>query len=161
MKSLIRSLVALLAIAPAIAQAETIFGLTTNNRTFRFDSALPGSITNLNGGNPINGLPPNEHLLAIDIRPVAINSPSAASNGVLYALGESGQLYTINTVTGTAIPFQHFPRRSPEPRLAQTLIPCPSRKHGYLRRWQRWLACLPAAAARRNSGRHQCTTTEE
>jgi hypothetical protein len=102
-------LVALLAIAPAIAQAETIFGLTTNNRMFRFDSALPGSIASLNGGNPINGLPPNEHLLAIDIRPVATTSPSAASNGVLYALGESGQLYTINTVTGTATAVPAFP----------------------------------------------------
>ncbi len=108
-KSLIGSLVAALAIAPAVAQAEIIFGLTNNNRMFRFDSALPGSITSLNGGNPINGLPPNEHLLAIDIRPVATNSPSAASNGVLYTLGESGQLYTINTVTGTATAVPAFP----------------------------------------------------
>ena len=129
MKSLIGSLVAALAIAPAVAQAEIIFGLTNNNRMFRFDSALPGSITSLNGGNPINGLPPNEHLLAIDIRPVATNSPSAASNGVLYTLGESGQLYTINTVTGTATAVPAFPSPIAGTAFGTDFNPVPDRLH--------------------------------
>jgi Domain of unknown function (DUF4394)/PEP-CTERM motif len=102
MKSLILAMVAAFAVAPSIAQAETIVGLKTNNRLFSFDSALPGLVTNLNGGNPIFGLPPNENLVAIDFRPVATDSPSAASNGVLYALGDTHHLYTINTVTSTA-----------------------------------------------------------
>ena len=127
MKSLIRSMVALLAIAPAAAQAETIFGLTVNNRMFRFDSALPTSITLLNSGNPINGLPPNEHLLAIDFRPVATHSPSAASNGVLYALGESGQLYTINPAMGTAIPVPAFPSPIPGTAFGADFNPVPDR----------------------------------
>jgi hypothetical protein len=91
-----------LAICPTVAEAETIFGLTTTNRLFSFDNATPGTISPLNGGNPINGLPPNEHLLAIDFRPVATNSPLASLNGVLYALGDTHQLYTIDTINGTA-----------------------------------------------------------
>ena len=67
MKSLILSLVTAFAIASPIAQAETIFGLTTNDVLIRFDSATPGQFTSV----PITGLPPNEFLLAIDFRPVA------------------------------------------------------------------------------------------
>ena len=90
------------AITPTLAKAETIFGLTTNNRLFSFDSATPGTINPINGFNPVSGLPPNEFLLAIDFRPVATSSPSAALNGVLYSVGATHHLYTINTVTGTA-----------------------------------------------------------
>jgi hypothetical protein len=108
MKSLIplsmvgRLALACLALAPLTTNAETIFGLTESNRLFSFDSATPTVINPINGGNPINGLPPNEHLLAIDFRPVATDSPAAAFNGVLYAWGDTRHLYTINTVTGTA-----------------------------------------------------------
>jgi uncharacterized protein DUF4394/PEP-CTERM motif-containing protein len=103
MKSFLRSMVAAFtiatAIAPAIANAETIFGLTMNDQLYSFDSALPGLTT---PRIPITGLPPNEFLLGIDFRPVATNSPSAASNGVLYAVGATHHLYTINTTTGLA-----------------------------------------------------------
>jgi uncharacterized protein DUF4394 len=98
MKSLLLSLITALAFLPTIAQAEQIFGLTTNDRLIRFDSATPGSVTSVS----ITGLPPNEFLLAIDFRPVATDSPSAASNGVLYGLGATHHLYTLNTTTGAA-----------------------------------------------------------
>jgi hypothetical protein len=88
--------------APEISRAETIFALDTGNRIFSFDSATSSSISFLNGGLPIPGLTANETLLGIDFRPVATNSIAAASNGVLYALGLSNRLYTINTTTGAA-----------------------------------------------------------
>jgi hypothetical protein len=91
--------VACLALAPTVANAETIFGLTMNDQLFSFDSALPGLTT---PRVPITGLPPNEFLLAIDFRPVATDSPFAASNGVLYALGATHHIYTINTATAAA-----------------------------------------------------------
>ena len=99
------SLVALavgLTLLTATAAAETVFGLTSGNRLFSFDSLTPGAITAVNNFNPISGLPPNEQLLAIDFRPVATNSPAAALNGVLYALGDTHHLYTINTTSGAA-----------------------------------------------------------
>jgi Domain of unknown function (DUF4394) len=127
MKSLIPlSVVACLALAlaPTVANAETIFGLTMNDQLFSFDSALPGLTT---PRIPITGLPPNEHLLAIDFRPVATNSPAAAFNGVLYALGESQQLYTINTVTGSATPLPVFPMPLTGTALGMDFNPVPDR----------------------------------
>ena len=108
------SLVALaagLTLLTATAAAETVFGLTSGNRLFSFDSLTPGTITAVNNFNPISGLPPNEQLLAIDFRSVATNSPAAALNGVLYALGDTHHLYTINTTSGAAtlVPGAPFP----------------------------------------------------
>jgi hypothetical protein len=107
MKSLIYVLITALTVAPAIAQAETIFGLTSNDVLVRFDTASPSLITSV----PITGLPPNEFLLAIDFRPVATDSPAAASNGVLYALGATHHIYTLNTTSGvaTVVPGAPFP----------------------------------------------------
>jgi hypothetical protein len=89
-------------IASATASAETIFALDISNRILRFDSATPGAITFLNGGLAIPGLASGETLLGIDFRPVATNSPAAAFNGVLYGLGATNLLYTIDTTTGAA-----------------------------------------------------------
>jgi hypothetical protein len=100
--ALLLIIVAGVLLAANFAMAETIFGLTTDNRLFSFDSAAPNTVTQVNGFSPVNGLPPNEFLLAIDFRPVATNSPFAASNGVLYALGATHHLYTIDTSNGTA-----------------------------------------------------------
>jgi hypothetical protein len=72
------------------------------NRIFFFDSAAPGSLTFLNNGAMIPGLATGESLLAIDFRPVATTSPAASFNGVLYGLGATNRLYTINIVTGMA-----------------------------------------------------------
>lgn len=102
MKTLFLPLAWVFALWATNASAETVFGLTTNNRLFSFDSLTPGTITPVNGFNPLNGLPPNENLTAIDFRPVATDSTSAGFNGVLYALGDTQHIYTINLATGTA-----------------------------------------------------------
>jgi len=108
MKSFIPVLIAAFAVVPTISPAETIVGLTMNDQLFSFDSASPGLIT---PRIPITGLPPNEFVLAIDFRPVAADSPFAASNGVLYALGATHHIYTLNTTTGvaTVVPGGPFP----------------------------------------------------
>jgi hypothetical protein len=91
-------------LSSSFVHAETLFGLDMSNRIYTFDSATPSSITFLNSGLPITGLAAGETLLGIDFRPVATNSPAAASNGVLYALGLTNRLYTISTTTGSASP---------------------------------------------------------
>ena len=80
----------LLCVAP-LAQAEAVVGLTSTNALMTFDTATP-----LNAAAPINitGLiGANETILGIDRRP---------ATGVLYGLGSSGRLYTLNTLTGAA-----------------------------------------------------------
>ena len=80
----------LLCAAP-LAQAEAVVGLTSTNALVTFDTATP-----LNAAAPINitGLiGANETILGIDRRP---------ATGVLYGLGSSGRLYTLNTLTGAA-----------------------------------------------------------
>ncbi len=101
-KLLLSAALAVFTLAPPIALAETIFGLDMSNRIYRFDSATPGTLIFLNGGLGIPGLQAGEFLLGIDFRPVATNSAAAAFNGVLYGLGNSNRLYTINTTTGAA-----------------------------------------------------------
>ena len=80
----------LLCVAP-LAQAEAVVGLTSTNALVTFDTATP-----LNAAAPITitGLiGANETILGIDRRP---------ATGVLYGLGSSGRLYTLNTLTGAA-----------------------------------------------------------
>ena len=75
----------------SLAQAEAVVGLTSANALVMFDTATP-----LNASVPvtITGLlGTNETILGIDRRP---------ANGVLYGLGSSGRLYTLNTTTGAA-----------------------------------------------------------
>ncbi len=75
---------------PASSPTSTIFALTVNNRLFSFAASDPGTIT---GSVNITGLQTGEAVLGIDFRP---------ANGLLYALGSSNRLYTIDTVTGAA-----------------------------------------------------------
>ena len=88
-KSLL-AIAALVALTSVSARAETVTGLTSTNALFTFDSATP-----LLGTAPIiiTGLQANEQILGIDTRP---------SNGLLYGLGNSGRLYTLNNSTGVA-----------------------------------------------------------
>lgn len=72
------------------SQAAVVYALTDNNRLLRFDSASPGVLT---GVAPISGRVSGEDLIGIDFRP---------SNNLLYAVGEFGNAYTINTTTGAA-----------------------------------------------------------
>ena len=79
------------------AEAGPLIGLTTTGNLVSFDSATPGSI----GSNvAVTGLQAGESLLAIDRRP---------ANGLLYGLGSTSRIYTIDTTTGAAtsvgIPF--------------------------------------------------------
>jgi len=72
------------------AEAELLTGLTSTGNLVTFDSGTPGTI----GSNvAITGLGAGENLLGIDRRP---------ATGILYGLGSSSHLYTINTTTGLA-----------------------------------------------------------
>jgi Domain of unknown function (DUF4394) len=81
---------AALAIGSARAEAELLTGLTSTGNLVTFDSATPGTI---NSNVAITGLQAGETLLGIDRRP---------ANGLVYGLGSTSRLYTINTTTGTA-----------------------------------------------------------
>jgi hypothetical protein len=76
-----------LAFAPPV-HATPLLGLAGNS-LFAFDSASPGTIT---GSLAITGNG-SDTLRGIDFRP---------ATGELYAFGQSGQLYTINTQSGVA-----------------------------------------------------------
>ena len=64
------------------AQAVVIYGLGSDSRLYSFDSASPGTVTNIG---------PSPGLVDIDIHGV---------NGLLYGVSSSGLAYTINTSSG-------------------------------------------------------------
>jgi hypothetical protein len=72
------------------AKAELVTGMTTTNLLVSFDSATPGSLLTSVG---VTGLQAGESLLGLDRRP---------ATGLLYGLGSTSRLYTINTSTGVA-----------------------------------------------------------
>lgn len=74
----------------ASAQAESLVGLTGSNTLIRFDSATPGTAT---PGLAITGLAAGEVLADIDLRP---------TNGLLYAVSNSSNVYSLNAATGAA-----------------------------------------------------------
>ncbi|HEX8280805.1 MAG TPA: DUF4394 domain-containing protein [Chthoniobacterales bacterium] len=76
----------LLSLAPA--RAELMYG-TTGSVLSRFDSNNLGSVTSV----PLTGMQAGETLVGIDLRP---------ANGLLYGVGSSNRLYTINPLTGQA-----------------------------------------------------------
>jgi hypothetical protein len=71
-------------------EAEVLNGLTSTGNLVTFDSGTPGTI---DSSVSITGLQAGETLLGIDRRP---------ANGLLYGLGSSSRIYTINTTTGLA-----------------------------------------------------------
>jgi hypothetical protein len=73
------------------AEAESLTGLTTSGNLVRFDSATAGTIAT---SVAITGLQTGEVLLEIDRRP---------ANGLLYGLGSTSRVYTIDTTTGLAV----------------------------------------------------------
>jgi Domain of unknown function (DUF4394) len=90
-----------LIVGPSMAGAESIVGLTTDNRIFFLDSASPGTISAL---TPVTGLLPATTLVGIDFRPV--------SPGVLVGVGQTGAtgaVYEINPVTGAAVQINTIP----------------------------------------------------
>lgn len=70
------------------AYAEPAVAITADNRLLHFDTRTPGNILI---DVPITGLAGGDFLLGIDFRP---------SDGKLYALANSGNIYTINVATG-------------------------------------------------------------
>lgn len=79
-------------LAPTPAAAETAYALDSRCLLLKFDTNSPGFIEST---QVIRGLAPGETLLGIDFRP---------ANGVLYGLGSSSRLYTIDVATGLARP---------------------------------------------------------
>ena len=79
----------------SLLSASTMFGATiyltnTANSLLRIDSATPGVIAATVG---ITGLQSGESLVGIDFRPF---------NGVLYGIGSTSRIYTLNVATGAA-----------------------------------------------------------
>lgn len=77
-----------IAIQPRI---ETVYAVTNSNKLISFVSTAPGTIQSV---AQIAGLA-NETIIGIDFRP---------ANGLLYAMGSSSRIYTINPLTGAATP---------------------------------------------------------
>ncbi len=80
----------LLSAGAASANAAPAFGVNAANQLVRFDTATPGTVTNI---GTITGLQAGETILGIDFRP---------ANGQLYALGSTSRLYAINFRSGVA-----------------------------------------------------------
>lgn len=79
----------------------TIYGVTTADRLVTFNSASPCTVSN---PLKVGGLQTNERVLGIDFRP---------ATGVLYALGSSSRIYTINLATAFATPVGAAPFTPP------------------------------------------------
>lgn len=75
---------------PPAMTAGDVFALTASNRLVSFNRDAPGTIRT---SVAIGGLQSAETLLGIDFRP---------ADGLLYALGSSGRVYTVDTATGAA-----------------------------------------------------------
>ena len=86
-------LAATVAWAPVRAQTTSVllYAVTPTNRLLTFSASAPGTLLN---NVAISNLAPGERILGIDMRP---------ANNLLYGLGSTSQLYTINQVTGAAI----------------------------------------------------------
>lgn len=75
---------------PPTATLGDVVVLTASNRLVSFNRATPGTIrTNV----AVNGLQTAENLVGIDVRP---------ADGLLYGVGSTGRLYTIDATTGAA-----------------------------------------------------------
>jgi hypothetical protein len=84
------SLFALAICLPLSSYGATIVGVTVDNTLIEFDSSDPSAIS---PGYAITGLAQNENIRGIDFRP---------TDGLLYALGSFGNLYTLDRSTGAA-----------------------------------------------------------
>ena len=102
--SAVLSSLALLA-GPGAVAAEPIYGLTTDNRIFFFESGSPNTISPL---RPVTGLPDGTSLVGLDFRP--------ATPGVLVGVGTlgsgAGAVFTIDRFTGAATQINSIPALS-------------------------------------------------
>ena len=90
-KSIVRGLAAAIAAAVVVltaarSQAVLLYA-TSGNDIARFDSGATGVVTSV----PVTGLQAGESLVGIDVRP---------ANQVVYGIGSSSRIYTINPLTG-------------------------------------------------------------
>jgi len=76
--------------APPVMTAGDVFAITVSNKLVSFNRDAP---TTTRTSVAVTGLQSAETLLGIDFRP---------TDGLLYAVGSSGRIYTINTTTGAA-----------------------------------------------------------
>ncbi len=76
--------------APPTVSVGDMVALTASNRLVSFDRATPGTIRSTMA---VTGLQSGENLVGIDYRP---------ADGLLYGVGSSGRLYTVDPATGTA-----------------------------------------------------------
>jgi hypothetical protein len=99
MKLVLTAAAAAMLLATGSTQAALVYGLTTDNALFTFDSATPNVV--LTGGI-VTGLQTNEVLYSIDVRP---------ATGELFALGSTHRLYAVNpsTFAATAVGGQFTP----------------------------------------------------
>lgn len=67
---------------------ETVIALTSDGHLIRFNAGQP---RRLQGSLPLKGLKAGDSLVGIDFR---------VAKGVLFAVGRTGQIYTLNTTTG-------------------------------------------------------------
>ena len=80
---------AAMAALPALAAADEVIAVTSDDTLVRFDTASPGTILNT---VQITGL--NGHVLAIDVRP---------QNGELFVLTDTNRVYRLDAPTGAAV----------------------------------------------------------
>ena len=73
-------------------QGRVVYGIDAGNNLIRFGSMSPGTVTNT---FPISGLQNGESILGIDFRP---------NDGRLFAMSNMNRIYTLDTLSGTAIP---------------------------------------------------------
>jgi hypothetical protein len=96
------ALVLVLLTAPTRSQAETIFGVTTDNTLISFDSANPGVLLS---AVPISNLVLGESIVGMDFRPAAPGQLVGVGL-VSSPIGGLGFIRTIDTATGMAsLPF--------------------------------------------------------
>jgi hypothetical protein len=95
-RSLVSGAAALLALAGCVTAsdpegppaAETVWAVTAAQQLVKFNAGQPRRLLDR---RPVTGLAAGETLVGIDFR---------VARGVLYALGSTGQLYTLDTATG-------------------------------------------------------------
>jgi len=75
---------------PPAATVGDVVALTASNRLVSFDRATPGTIRS---NVLVTGLQSGENLVGIDVRP---------TDGMLYGVGSTGRLYTLDAATGAA-----------------------------------------------------------
>jgi hypothetical protein len=88
--------VLLASLVAASASAEDVVGVRDDNALVSFDSATPGTVRSV---RPVTGLAEGEILYAIAFRP---------SDGVLFGIGSTNQVYRIDRDTGVAVDASAF-----------------------------------------------------